>query len=136
MKKLLSVFAFAICALNMFAQKTITVTTPTTWENVYAWIWNSEKQYNERFIPLKQINETTWEMDFNVELYKYKKAGILFTDTNSWDKDMQKTVDMQLNRKCFSVPSEPKERQIVKMNRSGTICRVLLFDCKIIECHD
>lgn len=134
MKKILLLSLIILSAMPLFSKQIITVTS-LTWKSMYAWIWNTSKKYNDHFIPLQQVNDSTWILSVDEDLTSYKKAGILFTDTDSWDKDMQRTDDTKLNGACFSIPAESKERQIIKMN-SGAICRVILFDCKSIKCHE
>ena len=135
MRKYLLLCVIVLSALPIFSQNSITVTIPETWKKVYAWIWNTTNQYNERFIPLKKVDTSTWTLDIDVDLSECKKAGILFTDTDSWNSDMQRTEDAKLNGSCFSIPQEVKERQIVKMN-SGAVCRVVLYECNRSDCNE
>ena len=73
MRKYLLLCVIVLSSLPIFSQNSITVTVPETWKKVYAWIWNTTDQYNERFIPLKKVDASTWTLDIDVDLSKCKK---------------------------------------------------------------
>ena len=125
---LFSVVVWSICLLAQSKPVSITVTSPT-WKKMYAWIWNCPTQYSERFVPLTQLNDSTWTLLLDMDADAYKKAGLLFVDTDSWNTDLQKTTDMNLMNGCYVIPRVPKQRQIVKRS-NGLVCRELIFVCK------
>ena len=130
---LFSVVAWSTCLLAQSKPVSITVTSPT-WKNMYAWIWNCSKQYSERFVPLTHLNDSTWTLLLDIDADAYKKAGLLFVDTDSWNTDLQKTTDMSLKSGCYVIPEAPKQRQIVK-RPNGLVCRELIFECKKEVCQ-
>lgn len=101
---------------------------------MYAWIWNCPKQYSERFVPLTQLNDSTWTLSLDMDTDAYKKAGLLFVDTDSWNTDLQKTTDMRLKSGCYVIPKVHKQGQIVK-RPNGLVCRELIFECKKEACQ-
>ena len=79
MKKLIIFALTATMAIAMSAQSNqVSITVTTSWHNVYAWMWECPKQYNERFIPQTQVNDSTWTLILDMDETAYKKAGILF----------------------------------------------------------
>lgn len=128
---LLSVMAFYIIGC---AQETVTITVSApSWKNVYAWIWNCPEQYSERFIPLTKADDNTWMLSLEMDMSAYKKAGMLFVDTDSWNTDLQKTKDLRLEEVCYAIPKAHKSGQLVQ-RPNGSVCRELIYDCKKVEC--
>lgn len=136
MKKYLFVLSiFALNTVGLFAQSSpvsITVTS-SSWKSMYAWIWNTAKKIDNRFIPMKQVNDSTWTLTIDADLEKHKDAGILFVDTDSWNSDLQKTNDLRLCNACYVIPQNQKQGQIVK-RPNGLVCRELIFECKKVDC--
>lgn len=42
--------------------------TASEWKNMYVWMWNVPKEYNEKFIPMTQINDSVWSFTANIDL--------------------------------------------------------------------
>lgn len=127
------ILTFAIVT-NLCAQTTIKVNAPS-WSNVYAWIWNTNKQYNERFIPLTKVDETTWILSIDINSDDYNDAGILFVNNNSWKKDYSKTSDLPLHNACYRIADKYTKWAIIQTGARMTAnCKVLYFNCDEIEC--
>ena len=134
MKKLVVLLGILAFYLTGRAQETVTITVnASTWEKVYAWVWNCPKQYRERFIPLTKSDDHTWTLSLDMDLSAYKKAGMLFVDTDSWNTDLQKTIDLPLQNACYMIPETQKQGQIVK-RPNGLVCKELIYECQNIEC--
>ena len=129
---LFSVVAWSTCLLAQSKPVSITVTAPA-WKKMYAWIWNCPKQYSERFVPMTQLNDSTWTLSLDMDADAYKKAGLLLVDTDSWNSDLQKTTDLRLKSGCYVIPKVHKQGQIVK-RPNGLVCRELIFECKKEAC--
>jgi len=129
---LLSILAFCITGR---AQEPVTITvTAPSWKKVYAWVWNCPKQYREKFIPLTKVDDHTWTLSLDMDVSAYKKAGMLFVNTDSWNTDLQKTTDLPLQSACYAIPQTHKQGQIVK-RPNGLVCKELIYECKTIECE-
>lgn len=134
MKKLIIFALAATMAIAMSAQSNqVSITVTTSWHNVYAWMWECPKQYNERFIPLKQVNDSTWTLILDMDETAYKKAGILFVDVDSWNGDLQKTNDIHLSSGCYIIPKTQEKGQLVQ-RPNGLVCKELIFKCNKEDC--
>lgn len=135
MKKYLFVLSvLAFNTMGLLAQSSpVSITAISSWKRVHAWIWNTSKKIDNRFIPMEQVNDSTWTLTIDADLSKHKDAGILFVDTDSWNGDLQKTNDLRLCNACYVIPQAPKQRQIVK-RPNGLVCRELIFECKKVDC--
>jgi len=111
----------------------VSITVSSSWDKVYAWMWKCPKQYSERFMSLTQVDDSTWTMTLDMDETAYKKAGILFVDTDSWNGDLQKTSDFRLSSGCYTIPKTQKQGQLVK-RPNGLVCRELIFDCNKVDC--
>lgn len=123
------------CTYSLIAQSrpAITVTAPS-WNNMYAWIWNTTDEYDNRFIPMQKIGDSTWSLAIDIDFASHKDSGILFVDKASWETDYQKTTDQKLLRGCYFIPAKYKNRNIIQAP-SGTVYRMILYDCKITDCE-
>ena len=134
MKKILMLLSFVALSIASHAKEPVTITVNApSWEKVYAWIWNCPKQFSDQFIPLTKVDDHTWALSLDMDLAAYKKAGLLFVDTDSWNCDLKKTNDMQLTNACYAIPMNQKQGQLVK-RPNGFVCKELIYECKKIDC--
>ena len=70
MKKFLILSLALLCSILLWGQKqNIKLTiTASEWKNMYVWMWNVPKEYNEKFIPMTQINDSVWSFTANIDL--------------------------------------------------------------------
>ncbi len=135
MKRLIIPALAATMAIAMSAQTNqVSITVTSSWNKVYAWIWKCPKRYSERFIPLTKVDNNNWTLTLDMDETAYKKAGILFVDTDSWNGDLQKTSDLRLSSGCYTIPKTQKQGQLVK-RPNGLVCRELIFDCQKGKCR-
>lgn len=135
MKKLLILSLALLCSILLWGQKqNIKLTiTASEWKNMYVWMWNVPKEYNETFIPMTQINDSVWSFTANVDLKDCKKAGLLFVENNSWNEDHRKTQDLKLQAACYKIPEKHAGKSLV-LTPKGAKILITQYNCKPIDC--
>lgn len=133
MRKILLLLCVAFCITGRAQEPVIVTVTAPSWGKVYAWVWNCPKQYCDRFIPLTKTDDNTWTLSLDMDLAAYKKAGMLFVDTDSWNTDLQKTNDLHISNACYAIPQTQEKGQLVQ-RPNGLVCKELIYECKKVDC--